>query len=168
VTLLSPAATAAFATFVSKPAGYGSGAGAFAYHYSLSLLDSVNGKFVRDFAFPVVFRQNPHYSRMVGTCTTKQRIFHVLVNAVVTDDRKVNWSALPASAGLAAFSDLYYPDPQRTWTATFERFATNQLGRMAGDVYEEFCPDLKRRIPFLPCPSKLNVPVAQKMDMFRK
>ena len=50
-TVLMPAPTAAFSTYVTKPAGFGSGAEALGLHYAVSLSDNVSGKFLRKFAF---------------------------------------------------------------------------------------------------------------------
>jgi hypothetical protein len=167
LTIVTPALTASASQLLFKPAGYGTGARAYAYHYGLSVADSVDGKFVRDFALPVLFRENPHYSSTID-CTPKQRVLHVLKNVVLTDHGRLNWSSLPASAALSGISALYVPTAQQTWTAALTRFATNAAGRLVGDAYGEFCADLKRAIPFLPCPSKLNTPVARKLDVFRK
>jgi hypothetical protein len=166
-TFVAPLGSAAFSQYVVKPAGYGSGGGALAYHYGVSLLDSVKGKFVCDFGFPVLFKQNPHYSRLSGSCTAGQRALHVLKSAVLIDNGKLNWSSLPASAALAGLSDAYVPDPQKTWSATLTRIGTNVAGHIVGEAYEEFCPSIQHVVKFLPCPSKLAVPVAQKRDVFK-
>jgi hypothetical protein len=170
LTLLAPAATAAIVQYVPglHELGYGSNGAAYAQHYGVSLLDTVDGRFERDFAFPVLFRQNPHYAATHGSCSFKQRVVHVLKNLVLTDSGKLNVTAVPASMGAAAISNLYVPDAQRTLCATLTRIATNEAGHLAGMAYEEFCPDIKRKISFLPCPSKVSLPLNRKIDVFKK
>src|ERR1051326_6998633 len=60
-TIAQPALTAAFSNWVTKPAGFGTGAEGFGYHYVVALADNVNGKFMRKFVFAAASKHVDKY-----------------------------------------------------------------------------------------------------------
>lgn len=139
-TLLAPAATAAISNYWFKPAGFGSGGEGMGYHYGVSLADNVSGKFLRKFLFAAAARHQDSYCPLGSAIPFPQRLgnaaLHSIFNVPQTS-HVFNWSALPASAAAAAFSNLYQPDEQRTLSATMERFGTNAAGYLVGDLLSE-------------------------------
>jgi hypothetical protein len=139
-TLLAPAATGAFSNYVTKPAGFGSGAEGFGYHFGVALADNVSGKFLRKVAFAAPARHQDYYCPLGSAVPLPQRLLNVVLHSVFNvpqTSRVFNWSALPASLAGAALSTLYQPDQQRTASAVFTRFGTNAAGYMVGDLLSE-------------------------------
>lgn len=142
-TILMPASSAAFSNYISKPAGFGSGAEGFGYHYGVSLADNVNGKFMRKFVFAAASRQREQYNPLGGGNSILKRIGHAAIHSLfVSSDnnssRAFNWSGLPASLAAAGLSNAYQPAEQRSWSATFARFGTTAGSYIAGDIWLEF------------------------------
>jgi hypothetical protein len=140
-TIAQPAVTAAFSNWVTKPAGFGTGAEGFGYHYGVALADNVNGKVMRKLVFAAASRQvDEYHPKESGT------FFSRLVNAAghsifvdpQAEHKSFNWSALPASFASAGLSNAYQPREQQTWSATLQRAATNSAGYLAGDLFIEF------------------------------
>lgn len=139
-TLLAPAATGAFSNYVTRPAGFGSGAEGFGYHFGVGLADNVSGKFLRKVAFAAPAGHRDQYSPLGNAAPLPHRLLNIVLHSVFTvpqTSHAFNWSALPASLAGAAFSNLYQPDQQRTASATFTRFGTNAAGYMVGDLLSE-------------------------------
>jgi hypothetical protein len=143
-TVLIPGASSAFSQFVTKPAGFDPGAKGYGEHYGIALADNVSGKFVRDFGFPVVFRQDVKYVADQPSTGVWHRVGHACLHSVVvgTDKRQLNFSGVPASFATAGLSNLYQPQEQRTWSATLQRTGTNAGGYVLGDLASEFGPEI--------------------------
>jgi hypothetical protein len=143
-TLLVPGASSAFSQFVFKPGGFDSGAEGYGQHYGVALADNVSGKFIRDFGFPVVFRQDGKYAPDQANAGVWHRVGHACMHSVIlgTDKRQLNFSGVPASFAAASLSNVYQPPEQRTWSATLQRTGTNAGGYVLGDLVSEFSPEL--------------------------
>lgn len=147
-TLTTPAASAAWSNYVSKPTGFGSGAEAYGYHYGVALADNVNGKFMRKFVFAAAARKPEGYvavetgggwkgiGKGIGIAAV-----HWLFVIPQASAKSFNWSGLPASFASAALSNVYQPAQQRSWSATFARFGTNCAGYAGGDVWIQVTHD---------------------------
>jgi hypothetical protein len=140
-TIVLPATTAAGSNFITKPAGFGSGAEGYGYHFGVALADNVDGKFMRQFAFALASGHPDHYNpKDKGTMLS--RFLNAAGHSIFVDpqnsNRSFNWSGLPASLASAALSNAYQPSQQRTWSATLQRFATNSGGYLFTDVISEF------------------------------
>ncbi len=140
-TIAMPAVTAAGSQFIFAPAGFGTGAKGYGYHYGVSLADTVNGKFMRKFAFPVFSGQRDSYKpKQDGSFLS--RIVNAAAHTIFVNpqlsEKSFNWSGIPASAASAALSNAYQPPQQRTWSATFVRIGTNSAGYLLNDVLLEF------------------------------
>jgi hypothetical protein len=147
-TLTTPAASALWSSYVSKPAGFGSGAEAYGYHYGVALADNVNGKFMRKLVFAAAARQREGYKPVETDGTWKSMgkglsmaALHWLFVFPQSPTKSFNWSGLPASLASAGLSNVYQPSQQRSWSATFARFGTNSAGYAAGDVWIQVTHD---------------------------
>jgi hypothetical protein len=140
-TLLTPAYTAAFANYVVEPAGFGGGGTGLGYHYGVSLADNVQGKLFRKLVFAVASQRDDKYYMLGDLPPVGKRVENVLLHSIFSVPQcshQLNWSGLPASMVSAAFSNLYYPDEQRTLASTMTRFGTNSAGYILSDVLSEF------------------------------
>lgn len=157
-TVLTPASSAAFSQFVFKPGGFDRGALGYGEHFGIGFADNVDGKFIRNFAFPTVFRQDVVYTPDGSSATAWHRVGHAMLHSVVLDAKQhhhLNFSGVPASFASAGMSNLYQPQEQRNVTATLERAATNAGGYLLGDLVSEFKPELCAVVKrmHLPCKS---------------
>jgi hypothetical protein len=143
-TVLIPGTSAAFSQFVFKPSGFAGGAEGYGQHYGIALADNVSGKFIRDFGFPVLFRQDVKYVPDQASTGVWHRVGHACLHSVILspDDRRPNFSGLPASFASAGLSNAYQPEEQRNWSTTFQRTGTNAAGYLLGDLASEFAPEI--------------------------
>jgi hypothetical protein len=94
-TIVTPAASAAFSNYISKPTGFGSGAEGFGYHYGVSLADNVNGKFMRKFALAAASRQREEYHPLGSRRGIWKRVANAVMHSLFvspdTSSRAFNW-----------------------------------------------------------------------------
>lgn len=150
-TAFVPPATAAFSDFVYRPAGFGSGPDAYRYHYEVALADNINGKCFRKVVIPLFSgRRDVYETDRQGTFW--QRLARASRHSLYYEQnaKDFNWSGLPGSAVSAAFSNLYQPSAQKTFTATLQRTGTNSLGYWFADVTWEFDLTCKARLALKP------------------
>jgi hypothetical protein len=144
-TLVTPGISAAGSQFISKPAGFGTGAEGYGYHYGVSVADNVNGKFMRNFAIPLLAhrRRQPYYYVGWKNARFLKRMANAALHSAIADPASqlnldnFNWSGAPSSLGSAVLSDAYQPTEQRTLSATFQRFGTNALTFAGNDFASE-------------------------------
>src|SRR5947199_6335806 len=86
-TILLPGTSAALSQFVFRPAGFDSGAEGYGHHFGVALADNVDGKFIRDFAFPTLFRQDVAYVSDHAPATVWRRVGHVLMHSILLDTK---------------------------------------------------------------------------------
>jgi hypothetical protein len=142
-TVLTPGASSAFSQFVSRPAGFDCGAAGYGEHYGIALADNLSGKFIREFAFPTLFRQRVAYVPD-RSGTWWRRAGHATLHSLFLNQStlRLNVSGMPASFAAAGLSNAYQPKEQKTWSATFQRAGTNAAGYLVGDLVSEFKPEL--------------------------
>ena len=144
-TLVQPSLTAAFSNWVTKPAGFGTGAEGFGYHYGVALADNVNGKVMRKLVFAAASKHVDKYEPK-GSGNIFGRFMYAAGHSVFVDPqaehKSFNWSALPASFASAGLSSAYQPSEQQTWSASLQRAGTNSAGYFAGDLFSEFKCDI--------------------------
>ena len=161
-TPVSPAFTAAWSQFISKPTGFGPGFSGYSHHYGVSIADNVNGKLMRDVGAPLLsgHRYEPYYYSGRGSKSFWSRLGKASLHNIFADPesekslKNFNWSGIPASLTSAALSNAYQPIEQRTVAATFQRFGTNSLGYAAGDVASELLCDIEFVRHFVSCRSR--------------
>jgi len=139
-TLLAPAATAALSNYYFRPAGFGSGGEGLGLHYGVSLADNVSGKFLRKYTFALISNRQDNYCPVGAASPWKARLRNAALHSLFSvpqTSKAFNWSALPASITAAAFSNIYQPSEQRSWTSTLQRFGTNAGGYLLGDMLAE-------------------------------
>lgn len=153
-TLWEPAISAggsvAWSDFVTPIDGYGPGWQGYGHHYAVALGDNVNGKFMRYFAFAAASHTEDNYSSPQSDkfwARVGYAALHTFVVAPEGSSKKFNWSGAPASLASAALSNAYQPAPQRTWSATFERFGTGTAGYAVGNIWSVVEGALKDKHP---------------------
>lgn len=129
---------------------YGQGAAGFGKRYGAALLDGTDSNFFSNFAYPVLFKQDPRYFRL-GQGSIKRRVLYCFTQEFVTKSdapdrhRVVDWSNIAGAFTTGAISNAYYPPSDRGLELTLSRSAISLLYGAAGGLSSEFWPDINRR-----------------------
>jgi hypothetical protein len=116
----------------------------------VAYLDTFDGAMLNNGLFPVIFRQDPRYFRL-GYGSKKRRILHSLEsNFIAKNDYNGKWGPnygnLLGNFAAGELSNLYYP----AGNSGFGLAATNTAIQIAegagGSMFEEFWPDISRRL----------------------
>jgi hypothetical protein len=129
---------------------YGQGAAGYGKRYGAALLDGTDSNFFSNFAYPVLFKQDPRYFRL-GQGSIKRRILYCFEQEFVTRSdapdrhRTFNLSNVMGAFTTGAISNAYYPQSDRGLELTLSRSAISLLYGAAGGLSSEFWPDINRR-----------------------
>lgn len=129
--------------------GYGQGMQGYGKRWGAAYADNFDGTLLGNAIFPILFRQDPRYFRR-GTGSFSSRLFYSLSTTVWSKRDNGKWGPNYANVlgNLAAggISNLYYPSSDRGADLTFERgFTVTAYGALGG-VFNEFWPDVARKI----------------------
>lgn len=124
---------------------FGQGAAGYGRYYWHSLADEVSGNYLTEAIVPAVFHEDPRYYTL-GHGNFFHRTGYALSRLVITrsdsDHKTFNFSEILGNGISAGVSNFYYPEPERTWIKTRQRWAA-QVG-MDGvfNIFKEFWPDI--------------------------
>jgi hypothetical protein len=129
--------------------GYGQGAQGYGKRFGASLADEVSSGFWSNFFLPVLLREDPRYFRL-GEGSTKHRILYGLGQELVAHSdrggRTFNFSNMLGAFATGGLSNLYYPSSDRGAGLTLSRSAISIGYGTAGGLFDEFWPDIHRRL----------------------
>lgn len=153
VTFLSVGFDAGLDQAQNTAPSYGQGAEGYGRRFGAEYAGQVSSGFLKDFAYPTIFSEDPRYYRLAHG-SAKKRLLHAMEHAVVAhrDDGTAmfNFSEWLGTASTVALSNTYYPDNKRGFAPAAERFGSDVLQDMGFDVLREFWPEISRkfRLPF--------------------
>lgn len=128
---------------------FGQGAEGYGRRYGANLADSVSGKFFKDFAYPVIFFEDPRYYRL-GHGNPGKRILnaaeHLFVAHHEDGTRIFNYSEWMGSISTAALGNLYHPGNEHGTGDTARRIAYGFAFDIGYDVLREFWPEITRKL----------------------
>ena len=129
--------------------GYGQGAQGYAKRFGASYADNFDGTMLGNAIFPILLKQDPRYFRR-GTGSFTRRFFYSLSTTVwcKNDNGKwgPNYSNILGNLAAGGISNLYYPASDRGAGLTFERGFTVTAYGAFGGVFNEFWPDIAKKI----------------------
>ena len=129
--------------------GYGQGAQGYAKRFGASYADNFDGTLLGNAIFPILLKQDPRYFRR-GTGSFSSRLFYSLSTTVwsKSDNGKwgPNYSNVLGNLAAGGISNLYYPASDRGAGLTFERGFTVTAYGAFGGVFNEFWPDIAKKI----------------------
>ncbi len=129
---------------------YGQGAAGYGKRFGVAYLGETSNSFFSNFAYPVLFRQDPRYFRL-GTGPVKRRIGYALTREFVTTSdaadrhRVFNWSSVLGAFSAAALANAYLPTRNQGWGPTMTRSASSIGFGSASGLVAEFWPDIRRK-----------------------
>lgn len=132
---------------------YGQGAAGYGKRFAANLADQATGEFFKDFAYPVIFKEDPRYYRLIHGSAGK-RLLHAIDHAFVAHREDgtdmFNYSQWLGTATSALVSNTYHPDNRRGVVPFVQRVGFGVLTEMGFDALREFWPDISRKfnLPF--------------------
>jgi len=132
----------------STPA-FHQGAVGYGRYYWHAFVDQADENYFVECFMPIAFRQDTRYYTL-GRGGFLHRTFYAFTRGVVTrsDSRRAepNYSEIIGAGASAGISNLYYPDAERTWTKTGQRWATNVGLDIMTLAFKEFWPDINHKV----------------------
>ena len=129
--------------------GYGQGAQGYAKRFGASYADNFDGTMLGNAIFPILLKQDPRYFRRgQGKFHLPSFLFSFDHRLVQERQRKwgPNYSNMLGNLAAGGISNLYYPASDRGAGLTFERGFTVTAYGAFGGVFNEFWPDIARKI----------------------
>ena len=128
---------------------YGQGAAGYGKRFGAGLADETSSAFFGIFLFPSALHQDPRYYRLGAGPFTK-RFGRALIGPISTHrdsgGRTFNWAGILSSTARSGLSNAYYPKGHRGAGATFSRVAIGIPFSMLGQLFNEFGPDVNKKI----------------------
>jgi hypothetical protein len=128
---------------------YGDGPGGFVKQYGASFADNSIGNFMTSGVFPSLLHQDPRYYQR-GHGSVHGRIAYAFSRVLITRGDsglvQANASEIAGTGVAATVSNAYYPQSQRTASATISRWLTQIAWDGLSNELKEFWPDVRRRL----------------------
>jgi hypothetical protein len=125
------------------------GAVGYGRYYWHAFVDQADENYFVESFLPIVLRQDTRYYTL-GRGGFPRRAFYAFSRGIVTRSNsgrpEPNYSEIVGAGTAAGISNLYYPDAERTWTKTGQRWVTNVGLDLMDLVFKEFWPDINRKI----------------------
>ena len=121
------------------------GAAGYGRYYWHTFADQTDENYLVEFAFPVALRQDARYYTLGRGGVLKRTAYslsRILITRTESGRETFNASEIIGAGAASGISDLYYPEQERTWTKTGQRWLTNVSLDGATFVLREFWPDI--------------------------
>jgi hypothetical protein len=129
--------------------GYGQGAQGYAKRFGAAYADNFDGTMLGNAIFPILLKQDPRYFRR-GKGRFSTRLFYSISTTVWCKNDNgshgPNYSNILGNLAAGGISNLYYPSTDRGAALTFERGFTVTAYGAFGGVFNEFWPDVAKKI----------------------
>jgi hypothetical protein len=141
--------TSTWGTAFDHPRGYGESFDGWAKRYGLRLTGVATSN-VAEAELGLIWGEDPRYHRGEGTLRGR---FHRTLKMTFLS-QKSDGSLTPAYAryiaiaGTNVLSDAWRPNGDRDVENTFYRIGEGFGGRLLGNMWEEFWPDMKKHLPY--------------------
>jgi hypothetical protein len=121
------------------------GAAGYGRYYWHTFADQTDENYLVEFAFPVALRQDARYYTLGRGGVLKRTAYslsRILITRTDSGRETFNASEIIGAGAASGISDFYYPEQERTWTKTGQRWLTNVSLDGATFVLREFWPDI--------------------------
>jgi hypothetical protein len=125
------------------------GANGYGRYYWHSLADQAVGNYMTEAIFPSLTRQDPRYYTLGHGGLFKRTGYAVSRLFITRTDgggRTVNISEIAGNLAGAGITDTYYPQRERTWTKTYQKWGSQCALDGVLNVVKEFWPNINRSI----------------------
>lgn len=128
---------------------FGQGGVGYGRYYWHAFVDQGDENYIVEGILPIALRQDTRYYTL-GYGGFFRRAFYAISRGVATRSNagrpEPNYSEIVGAGGAAGISNLYYPEQERTWTKTGQRWATNFGLDVLTLSLKEFWPDVNRKV----------------------
>lgn len=145
--------------------GYGQGMQGYAKRFGASYADNFDGTMLGNAILPMLLKQDPRYFRRGTGRFTTRLLYSISTTVWCKNDNGShgpNYSNILGNLAAGGISNLYYPASDRGAGLTFERGFTVTAYGAFGGVFNEFWPDVAKKI-FKDKMTKLQPNVAPKL-----
>jgi hypothetical protein len=130
--------------------GFGWGIEGYGKRSGAAYLDAFDGAIIGNGILPSILHQDPRYFRL-GHGTVKHRLLYALATNVIckhdnTHKWEPNYSNVVGNIISGAISNLYYPSSNSGIGQTFTNGLTVTAEGGLGSVFQEFWPDISRKL----------------------
>ncbi len=147
--IFAGAASAGFGTWTNAPHEYGPHWEGFAKRYGMRTV-GVGTSNVMEAGLGALIGEDPRYRRAGGDAPFTHRVGHVLKWTFLAPNRDGDlhpaYARFAAIAGSNALSNTWRADSEADTSHFLSRTAFGFLSHMAGNTWDEFWPDAKRKI----------------------
>jgi hypothetical protein len=143
--LVLPAVIAGYSELENSTPEFHGGAPGYGRYFWHTFVDQTDENYMVEFIVPAITHEDTRYYTL-GKGGFLKRAGYSLSRAVITRNDAghdtFNIAEVGGAAAAAAISNLYYPRPERTFSNTADKWATN-VGIDAGTFFfKEFWPDI--------------------------
>jgi hypothetical protein len=128
---------------------FGQGSVGYGRYYWHAFVDQGDENYIVEGFLPIVLRQDTRYYTL-GRGGFFRRALYAISRGVVTRSNsgkaEPNYSEILGAGSAAGVSNLYYPEQERTWTKTGQRWATSVGLDILTLTFKEFWPDVNRKV----------------------
>jgi hypothetical protein len=128
---------------------FGQGAKGYGRYYWHAMADQAVGNYLTEAIVPAVTHEDPRYYTLGHGGFFKRTgyaVSRLLVTRTDAGGRTFSFSEIVGNGAGAGISDTYYPARERTWTKTYQKWATQIALDGVFNVLKEFWPDINRAI----------------------
>jgi hypothetical protein len=121
------------------------GAAGYGRYYWHTFADQTDENYMVEFVLPTVLHQDGRYYTLGHGGFAKRMAYsfsRVLITRTDSGRETFNASEIVGAGAASGISDLYYPEQERTWTKTGQRWLMNVSLDGATFVVREFWPDI--------------------------
>jgi hypothetical protein len=127
----------------------GEGAIGYARRFGYDFAGQSTGTFVKDFAYPTIFSEDPRYYRL-GHGSRGKRLLHAMAYTFIayrdSGKRMFNVSEWLGTGSAVALNDAYQPGNQHGFAPAMRQTGYSIMQDMGFAVFQEFWPEIARRL----------------------
>jgi hypothetical protein len=133
----------------NSPESYGQGWSGYAKRYGVAFADNTVCSLMTTGLLPSLLGQDPRYyqGKKHGFFN---RVYYAASRSAVTRTKKgdpqFNLSEVGGTFIVAVNSNLYYPQEERNWPATMQRWGTQAMWDTLSNELKEFWPDIRKKL----------------------
>jgi hypothetical protein len=137
----------------NRDRAFDQGTEGYSKRFAANMADQTSSKFLKDFAFPLIFAEDPRYYRMAHG-PFRKRLFHALGHSFVAyrvdGTRIFNSAEWFGTTSAVLLSNTYHPGNERSAASVATRVGFSVVQDMGFDVLREFWPEVSRKfnLPF--------------------
>lgn len=153
VTFLSSGFWAATDQASDRDPSFGQGMAGYGRRYAANYMDQAQSEFLKVFAYPTIFSEDPRYYR-IGRGNAGKRLLHAVTHVFVAyrvdGTYMPNYSEWLGTVSSVALSNTYHPGNDRGVGAAAIRVANSVAQDVGFDVLREFWPEISHtlKLPF--------------------